>query len=90
MIKVRDNLDRAIHKLQNYWKKFIEKDFFKHQRFTPKSHLQQQKRWRFIGSIRKPFNGEGLPHHLRDHSKHKVFDQFSQKAISTKSYLVWK
>jgi len=28
MIRVRDNLGNAIHKLQNYWKKFIEKDFF--------------------------------------------------------------
>ncbi len=85
MIKARDNLDRAIQKLQNYWKKFIEEDFFKHQRFTPKSHLQQQKRWRFFGPFKKSLREEGLPHHLHDDSKHKVFDQSSQKAISTKS-----
>jgi len=79
MVKVRNNLEKAIHKLQDYWKKFIEKDFIRHQRFTPKSHLQQQKRWRFIGRIKRSLEGQILPHHLHEDSKPKVLDPSSQK-----------
>ncbi len=72
MVRVRDNIDKAVRGLDGYWKRFVERDFIRHQRLTRKGRPQQQKRWRLLRQIRKILKQPLFPRDFGGESKSRA------------------